>query len=389
MTHPRLQRAALLAENPEVEALRSMEFTNEEPPVPFDDYCQLVDMLVDATRPREDIETELGIDTDTLVEAIIELARFILATRGTPQVTVLGTFSEVPEEPQLKLPGFTNAVPAPASKRKVAPIVETTSSKSRRRKPTGVEIILPDGFSKRDLGRDVESSLVAIVALQPSHNDVKRFIQRNYKRPQQPLSFEMLCSVWMFARLGRLSGLAKVSETSSFVRNCVLAWDTLEVARRDAMEALLVLQTSNDPDQLHLAASKLLPLWEADAREFMRMIEIAGPDSAAFERARTWLAKRVAAGQLIVDSVEHLAEGQVRRIATLVGLDTEVISRLEESYIRQHLVRLKLERDAEQLIPIGVVAVRAGLEDEFLQACARRVAGDEDWDSVLTLALAR
>lgn len=388
MTHPRLQRAATLAENPEVEALRSMEFTNEEPPVPFDHYCRLVDMLVDATRPREDIETELGIDTDTLIEAIIELARFILATRGTPQVTVRGTFSEVPEEQQPKLPGFTNAVPAPASKRKVAP-VETTSSKSRRRKPTGVEIILPDGFSKRDLGRDVESSLVAIVALQPSHDDVKRFIQRNYKRPQQPLSFEMLCSVWMFARLGRLAGLANVSETSSFVRNCVLAWDTLEVARRDAMEALLVLQTSHDTDQLHLAASKLLPLWEADAREFMRMIEIAGPDSGAFERARTWLAKRVAAGQLIVDSVENLTEGQVRRIATLVGLDTEVISRLEESHIRQHLVRMKLERDAEQLIPIGVVAVRAGLEDEFLDACARRVAGEEDWDSALSLALAR
>jgi hypothetical protein len=121
----------------------------------------------------------------------------------------------------------------------------------------------------------------------------------------------------------------------------------------------------------------------------MRMIEIAGPDSAAFERARTWLAKRTAAGQLIVDTVENLAEGQVRRIATLVGLDTEVISRLEESHIRQHLVKMKLERDAEQLIPIGVVAVRAGLEDEFLGACARRVAGDENWDSSLTLALAR
>jgi hypothetical protein len=311
------------------------------------------------------------------------------ATRGNPQVEVLGTWSQIEHTPQPKLPGFINAVTVPSSKRKVIPAPVTTSDKRRRAKPTVVGIVIPDGFSRQELHRDVESSLTAIVALQPSNDDIKRFIQRHYQRTPQPLSFEMLCAVWMFARLDRLSGLRNVASASSFIHNCVQAWDTLEVARRDAMDALMTLSTTTDSAELHIAASKLLPLWEADARELQRLLEIGGPGSGAFERARTWITRRAAAGQLVVDSVADLSEGQVRRIALLVGLDTDVISRNEESHIRQHLVSLKLERDAEQLIPIGVIAVRAGMEEEFFHACKLRAAGDEKWDAPLAQLLTR
>ena len=388
MTHPRLQRAVKLAQNPEIEALRSMEFKNEAPPVPFDQYCTLVEMLVAASSSRTEIEEALGIDTDILLEAVVELARFMHATRGNPQVEVLGTWSQVEHAAQPKLPGFINAVTVPSSKRKVTPAPETKAKKGTA-KAAIVGIVVPDGFSRQELHRDVESSLTAIVALQPSNDDVKRFIQRHYQRTQQPLSFEMLCAVWMFARLDRLSGLHNVASASSFIHNCVQAWDTLEVTRRDAMDALVTLETATDSTELHIAASKLLPLWEAEARDLQRLLEISGPESAAFERARAWLTRRVSVGQLVVDSVADLSEGQVRRIAMLVGLDTEVISRNEESHIRQHLVRLKLDRDAEQLIPIGVVAVRAGMEEEFFHACRLRAAGDEKWDAPLAQLLAR
>jgi hypothetical protein len=405
---------------PGIEQLRNMPDRTEQPPVTHEQFCRIAEMIVDASYSREAIETELNITTEALLQAIVELARFMLATRGNPSVTVLGTWSEVVADGPLALPGLVNAAPAPASKRKAEAVIEAAKravsteaadqpvlfadlltpakparkgkakavvADSKKTAPVRVNIVLPDGFSKTAVGKDIEGSLIAIVALHPSSEDVTRFIQRHYRRSAQPLSFEMLAAVWTFARLKRTSGLAKVSEAMSFVRNCVAAWDTLEVARLDAMNALSVLATSSDEAVLRDAVVKLQPVWEAEARNLKNLLEAGSTDTPAFQRAQLWLAKRVAAGQLVVMHVSDLNEGQVRRIAMLAGLDTEVISRNEETYIRTKLAELNLSLDAEQLVPVGVTAVRKGLEEAFFEACQKRADGDQEWASDLEALL--
>jgi hypothetical protein len=414
MTLHLLHAATMPVIEPAIEQLRATPVHDEQPPVNFDQFCRLSEMITDASYCRKDIEDELGIDTETLVQAIVELARFMLATKGNPNVKVLGTWSEVHGASDITpLPGLANAAPAPASKRRlkassvaVQPVVskdvtvqpglvddngelliELPNAKKSRTKapiakavmPEPVRIVLPDGFSKAEIGRDINGSIEAIVALQPSTDDITRFIQRHYKRAAHPLSFEMLCAVWTFARLNRVKGLGRISEAPGFVRNCVAAWDTLEISRQDAMTALAVLATSRDSNALSAAAAKLTPVWEAEAKNFQNLLEAGGSDSAAFIRAQAWLHKRLSAGQLIVGRVSMLNEGQVRRIAMLVGLDTEVISRNEETYIRGKLADMNLAADAEQLVPIGVAAIRAGLEESFFDACAKRADGDQDW----------
>lgn len=415
-----LRAACEPVSEPGIEQLRNMPDRTEQPPVTHEQFCRIAEMLVDASFSREAIESELGVTTDALLQAIVELARFMLATRGNPSVNVLGTWSEVVPSGPMALPGLLNAAPAPASKRRVDVAVETTkrqtaaetldqpvlfadlltpakptrkgkakaaAADTKKPAPVRVNIVLPDGFSKSEIGKDIEGSLIAIVALHPSAEDVTRFIQRHYRRSAQPLSFEMLAAVWTFARLKRTAGLAKVSEAMSFVRNCVAAWDTLEVARQDAMRALAVLTSSDDESSLRDAVIKLQPVWEAEARNLKGLLEAGSVQTAAFQRAQSWLAKRVAAGQLVVMHVSDLNEGQVRRIATLAGLDTEVISRNEETYIRTKLAELNLSLDAEQLVPVGVTAVRKGLEDAFFDACQKRAAGDQDWASDLEALL--
>jgi len=414
MTLHLLQAATTPVSETAVEQLRATPVHDEQPPVSFEQFCRISEMITDASYSREVIQTELDIDKDTLVQAIVELARFMLATRGNPNVKSIGTWSEVHSTSTITaLPGLTNAAPAPASKRKLkaetitapaaaikdasvqlglidaqgALLVDMPKPKNKSKAPLAskavmpepVRIVLPDGFSKAEIGRDINGSIEALVALQPTADDITRFIQRHYKRTAHPLSFEMLCAVWTFARLNRVHGLAKVSEAPDFTRNCVAAWDTLELARQDAMAALAVLATSRDLTALTTAASKLAPVWEAEARNLQGLLEAGGSTSSAFLRAQAWLYKRLASGQLIVSNVSMLNEGQVRRIAMLVGLDTEVISRNEETYIRTKLGELNLMLDSEQLVPVGVAAIRAGLEEVFFDACSRRADGDQNW----------
>lgn len=418
MTLHLLHAATLPVAETAIEQLRATPVREEQPPASFEQFCRISEMITDATFSREQIQDELDISLDDLVQAIVELARFMLATRGNPNVKAIGTWSEISQTlDTTALPGMTNAAPAPASKRKLKAeaVTEKVAVSSNDfgvqlglidadgealfelpavRKKTRVaapklvtaepvHIVIPDGFSKAEVGRDINGSIEALVALQPSADDVTRFLQRHYKRTAQPLSFEMLCAVWTFVRLERTSGLAKVSDAPNFIRNCIAAWDTLEVARQDAMQALVVLATSQDADDLTAAVTKLHPVWEAEARNFQNLLEAGGVASSAFARAQMWLRKRLEAGQLIVGRVSMLNEGQVRRIAMLVGLDTEVISRNEETYIRTKLAELNLTLDSEQLVPIGVTAIRAGLEEAFFDACSKRAEGDQDWAAEL------
>jgi hypothetical protein len=417
MTLHLLNAAALPVSDTGIEQLRALPDKEGQPPLSFERYCSLVDLLAEASHPREEIQDLLEANKDQLVVAIVELARFMLATRGNPIVKVLGTWSEVHGSAELlPLPGLANAMPAPSSKRKqktevkAAPalaisddvdqptLFQDVQVKKRSRKPRAskakanaaapmVAIVLPDGFTRQELGKDIDGSLIAIVALRPTPAEINRFIQRNYSRSAQPLSFEMLTAIWTFARLRRLKGLRSVSETSSFVRNCVAAWDALEVARQSAMQALQVLVSSSDADALREATTKLLPVWEVEARNLQGLLDATGSVSPAFQRSQAWLAKRIAAGQLVVAHVAELNEGQIRRIATLSGLDTEVISRNEETYIRSKLADMNLSLDAEQLVPVGVAAVRKGLEDAFLDACLRRAKGDQNWAADLEAQL--
>jgi hypothetical protein len=360
--------------HPAIEALRTATFDADAPPATVEQFVSLAEGIALVSESRSELEALCGMDTSQLATAVVELAGHMLKSVGDPNVTPGAAYDEAfGNDDVLPLPGMCNTV-------------VVTPSKKRQDAPRQ-EVVIPSGFSPEEIGRDITRSVAALVALRPTAADVQRFYNRRYTKVLQPLTFEMTSTVWAFARLGRLDGLANVSQAESFVRNAVGAWDTLAVARRDAMNGLAVLVgDTTDAVELAAATTALRPVWETEASRFSSFVASGLIGSKQFDRERSWLRRRVAAGQLVVADVASLNQGQVLRICQAAGLDTDAINRVEETSIRTGLAELGLAKDADQLVALGVRATRAGLREAFWDACRRRAVGDTAWDSELQLA---
>jgi len=263
------------------------------------------------------------------------------------------------------------------------------------------EIVIPVGFERGAAhGRDVSKSLAAVVALEPSHNDITRWIARLYPSQTAVLTFPMVAIVWKFSRVGKLDEIDEASTARAFRRNVVDAHDLLDIAITDAQQALasLVGFIHADDDtvvtrlnELANVATTLSWLQPAEMAQLSRIVELTLENPTLVP---SLTARLRTIGSLIeqdpavwrVTEIGDLSQGQVEQVAARAGLQVEGVSRAEESAIRDRLTELGLQKDADQLVPEGVLALASGHEAAFWEAMTMRAKGDPAWYEILAAA---
>lgn len=259
-------------------------------------------------------------------------------------------------------------------------------------------IVIPAGYEPdRNSGRDVARALAAIIANKPSADAVTRFVDRTYRMRSSALSHQMVSSVWSFAARNRLDRITKVSDDPIFHQQVVAAFDLLDVSRQDALRSLDRIRTTAfplDTQQVETVLAELNRIrWvnEAETNRLIRAAETAVLRSAAtpaLERELRMLAARIDREPWNITSVGRLNAGQVRRIATLGGLNVDTPARSNEAVIRSTLRTMGLSADADKLVPEALRATERNLLDDFWNILQARVDGDITWSEQLEELLA-
>ena len=319
-----------------------------------------VDALVDAHIQRAELRMELDGKT---------------SKKGTAPKKLFRVFGDLTKEEQKKQPVRQG------SRVGVRPLglLEVTADASFRPARLG--------------GRDVTGAMSAMFAAQPDRETAVRYKQRTSER-EKVLTFEHVSLVWLFSRIGRLDELGEVNGDSAALGHCFAdGYDLLEVTRSSAMQALWALcEGGLDLSEVKDAIVRLRPFHESVAERIEGALRAAERgESRHLDRELLWLRRTVEANPLsiVVRDISEMRAGQVLRTAQAAGLHTGGSSRVEETEIRNQLQMLGLVGDADQLVPTGVAAVRAGLADTFWEAVERRADGDPKWDAELVVAMRR
>lgn len=245
--------------------------------------------------------------------------------------------------------------------------------------PVGYE---PQAWHRRNIG----NALKSVVATRPTPEAIARFVARTYAVRSATLSYPLVAGVWGFAVRGRLDGLHRVSDDAVFLSQALAAYDLLDVARRDAIDAVrfLATQTPTDPDVVLQAIAKARWLNEGEFVQIERAAEAAKLRSNAAGPLATHLghlAQRVARypHRYTPEGICNLNVGQVRRIAAAAGLAVEEEDRFQETEIRAQLKELGLQSDADRLVPEALRAAERGKLDEFWDIMRSRLEGDLTW----------
>jgi hypothetical protein len=264
---------------------------------------------------------------------------------------------------------------------------------------TGSEVVIPLGFERRaKQRRDIVRALATIVTHDPDETTLSRFLDRLYPSRTSVLTARDVFMVWRFAQLGRLDGLSKISTNPAFNRTMASAYYTLDTAVKDAESAIDVLRDPNSTaPSVSEACVKARWVHEARISKIERLAnqaqvgkvseEILRRDLRSFAREydaypRLWT----------FTSVAELSEGQVLRIVQAAGLAGET-GRKEALEIRTRLVELgeehgfDLAKDLDRLVPEGLRARRAGVENLFWMAIHARMDGDPEWRSIFEDAI--
>lgn len=371
-----------------IDALRQLD--DADRPVSLDALRSITYGLLHAPHfSVDDLAREAGVTTDDVVSTIIRFGSWINRARGASGVDVVYAGGD-----QVQPTLLANATGVPSGLRKnVAKGYATGSGKTAAvAQLSGNQVLAHKSLAPAALGKDVTKALAEILAAQPGDGDVVRYFQRTSAR-QQALAFEHVTTVWMFARVGRLDELGMINPGSAeLAQRLCDGYDILENARAQAMRSLLVLcADGTDPSDVAGLLVALRPVAQGLVRDLDKLVRCADSHHGrrAIERELRWLCRMVDSHEssLLIGRIEDLNQGQMLRIVQQAGIDTNRVTRVEESEVRAKLVRMGLHADADQLVTTGVRAMRAGLDDEFWDAVERRSEGDPDWDSRLLDAL--
>lgn len=167
----------------------------------------------------------------------------------------------------------------------------------------------------------------------------------------------------------------------------VEAYDLLEVARGDAVDAIsTLLRGTASVNELIEAAKQAAILDDHIGHHLLKKLEFAKERPGAQQLVQNEL--KVLAGKVELhpehfrpEHIGQLSPVQVRRIGARAGLvvEDDSANRSSEHQVRQRLRELGLERDADQLVGLGVRAMKEGTFDDYESALESRVAGDPDW----------
>jgi hypothetical protein len=265
--------------------------------------------------------------------------------------------------------------------------------------PGADQVVIPAGFERRaKQRRDIVRALATIIVHDPDDATLQRFLDRLYPSKTSVLAARDVFVVWRFAQLGRIDDLARISSNPAFNRTMASAFYTLETAVRDAEAAFTVMvDLEADPADVHAAC--VTSRWVREAR-ISKMERLAAQvrDGQGSEnllrRDQRYFGNEIAAcpPAWTFTSVADLVEGQVLRIVEAAGLVGDD-SRRDALDIRSRLVALGEEhgydiaRDLDRLVPEGLRAKRAGVEDLYWEGIEARIAGDPNWREIFESAM--
>lgn len=260
----------------------------------------------------------------------------------------------------------------------------------------GGQILVPHGFEPKLAGRDVSRAVANIVAAAPDDALITRFVIRRDHQVVIPLTWGYVSTVHVVAQLGRLDEFEDLARRDAGKPNVALArvvveaFDLLDVAREDAVKAVKYLTglASGAFDRAAFERSVTAVEWVGE-REARRLGRLADIDETAVRKEVTALAQAVAVdpARWAPARVGDLTGAHVLRIAQRAGIDTAASYREEENEARTAIAAAGLRLDLDQLLGVGVQALRAGLGDVFATALTRRATGDLDWAEDLNAAL--
>lgn len=237
--------------------------------------------------------------------------------------------------------------------------------------------------------RDVTRALSAILHHRPEDEVIARYVSRTYGARQTALSYPLVSGVWGFTVRNRLSTIHLVSDDPVFQAQAVEAFDLLDVARSDAVSAIMRLVSEDlEPVTALREAEKAYWLAESELRATIGALEllIAGkaPVEAA-QRAIGTLRRHVKAlpDRYLPNEVKYLTLGQVQRICVANGLKVSSETRSEEAEIRATLKEMGLSADADRLVPQALRCVEHGELDSFWTVMQNRIEGDLTWGEQL------
>jgi len=269
--------------------------------------------------------------------------------------------------------------PSPST---VSTVAVSNVAPSRRKKPNAVKIPIgyePTAWHKRDVTR----ALAAIVTAAPNADVVARFVARTYRTRSATLTYPLVAGVWMFAIKGRLNKIDQVSDDVVFHSQVVAAYDLLDVARLDGIEAIERLAGGTlKPAAARKAIEKCRWLAEAEINRIEQLLE---QDTTAYTRAVSQLKRRLSvdAGSYYPLSISALSAGQVQRICASAGLKIENDRVSEEVEIRSRLRQLGISVDSDRLVPEALRCLERGSLDAFWDIMQARLDGDNTWGEQL------
>lgn len=264
-------------------------------------------------------------------------------------------------------------------------------SPARRRRlgySTDTHVIVPAGYHRVRDGRTMDlrqaCAVTAAAIRQGRVNDavLLRFHARRHPLRISALTLPDVTVTWQLCCLGRLPDVAAAdSTTAHFARVLLSAYELLESARQQALEAVTDLASGRlEAQTARQRCAQAAPLHQAALARLDHQI-CAAADERQVRLALDRFSQTAAAIHLPA-TVAEISEGQMLRIAQAAGLTMP--SAVQDSRaVRGRIEAAGLGSDIDQLVPLGLTAEAAGHANAFWTAIEARAAGDPHWDAGL------
>jgi hypothetical protein len=350
--------AALDRPDPDVLVRLRRQATTAKQTVSLVQATAIVDGVRDCTS-RSDICAVTGLDPDTVLDVVASLGTRMRHTRPGPDFTLV----------------------------KATDVDQTAMFPAATADGT-ITVVVPDGFERAGSGRrrDVTQALGSLVASDPTSDEIADWVARQKTAGGTVLEYTVITTVHAFARFGRLDEIDTINaESPELSGTLVAAVELLLSGLRKGLAGYAAIVDGAEGAELTAALAAARPLAEGRIDRLARSIASEAGATKARRVFTSWLADDDTA---VPSGIGALDAGQVLRIAQAAGLGSVHTNRTDETAIRSRLADMGLGGASDQLVPAGIRAIRAGLEEPFWEAMELRSVGDEEWDEPLRRAAA-
>jgi len=272
---------------------------------------------------------------------------------------------------------------------------EMTQSLPRGYKPQETRtVIIPQGWERADLGRDISQSLGTVIDVSFDEQSLQRFIDRTYTVSEPMLAADHMFGLLWLTEQNMLERLLEIGpQHAGLAKVLSKAWTLMDTAVADAISALEVLVAPDaldkvSPADLAAAAAQARMLAPAELdRMHDLMVDLSGDqDSHSLQAiARRRIASLSQVAQISPQTFRpavpwDLNHGHVTQICINAGLVTDYSQERAVAYeIRLHLTQMGLAADLDYEVGEGLKAWKMGLLEEFYSNRRLRAAGDPAW----------